>query len=98
MTGELSPALQLKDFQARLTLNGFSGADRDILDRIIRVSDEDAYMMSRLVAGTDGVLVGISSGAASHISAGIPAARSDMTPRYMAGGLIRTGMPSSRSI
>lgn len=38
--------------------------NRDILDRIIRVSDEDAYMMSRLVAGTDGVLVGISSGAA----------------------------------
>ena len=34
MTGELSPALQLKDFQARLTLNGFSGADRDILDRV----------------------------------------------------------------
>jgi len=38
--------------------------DASIYDEIITVSDEDAFVESRTVAGTDGILVGISSGAA----------------------------------
>ena len=38
----------------------------DIIDEIIRVSDEEAYTAAREVAKTDGLLVGISSGAALH--------------------------------
>lgn len=38
--------------------------NRDIIDEIITVSDEDAFSMSRLMAKSEGVLVGISSGAA----------------------------------
>ncbi len=38
--------------------------DRDIYDEIIDVSDEDAFSCARLVAATEGVAVGISSGAA----------------------------------
>lgn len=38
--------------------------NRDIIDEIITVSDEDAFSMSRLMAKSEGILVGISSGAA----------------------------------
>lgn len=38
--------------------------DTDVLDEIITVLDEDAYLYGKTVALTDGVLVGISSGAA----------------------------------
>lgn len=38
--------------------------DQDIYDEIITVSDEDSYAFTRAVAKTDGLLVGISSGAA----------------------------------
>ena len=38
----------------------------DIIDEIIKVSNEDAFQASRSVAKLDGVLVGISSGAAIH--------------------------------
>ena len=38
--------------------------DKSIIDRIVTVSDEDAYFFAKEVAVTDGVLVGISSGAA----------------------------------
>lgn len=38
--------------------------DTSILDEVIAVSDEDAYLFGKDVALTDGVLVGISSGAA----------------------------------
>ena len=38
--------------------------DTDIYDEIIAVSDEDAYETGRIVGKTEGVLVGISSGAA----------------------------------
>ena len=38
----------------------------DIVDEIIKVENDDAYEASRSVAKTDGVLVGISSGAAIH--------------------------------
>ena len=38
--------------------------DRKIYDEIITVSDDDAYNMGRLLAKKEGVLAGISSGAA----------------------------------
>ncbi len=38
--------------------------DTDIIDEIITVSDNDAYSASRYIAKTEGLLVGISSGAA----------------------------------
>lgn len=38
----------------------------DIVDEIIKVENDDAFESSRSVAKTDGVLVGISSGAAIH--------------------------------
>ena len=38
----------------------------DIVDEIIKVSNEDAFSASRKVAKSDGLFVGISSGAAIH--------------------------------
>ena len=38
--------------------------NKDVVDEIIQVSNEDAGITARLVAKTDGILVGISSGAA----------------------------------
>lgn len=38
--------------------------DRSLLDEVLRVTDEDAYEASRRLAKTEGILVGISSGAA----------------------------------
>ena len=40
--------------------------DRDIIDDIITVTEEDAYKASRTFATTEGLLVGITSGAALH--------------------------------
>lgn len=40
--------------------------NKDIIDEIITVTDEEAYEAARTVAITDGLLVGISSGAALH--------------------------------
>lgn len=40
--------------------------DTDIADRIIRVKDEDALHMEKELAATEGLLVGISSGAAAY--------------------------------
>lgn len=37
--------------------------NRDIIDRVITVSDDDAYKMAKTLAKQDGLLVGISSGA-----------------------------------
>ncbi len=47
----------------------------DIYDEIIAVTDEDAYAASRIVGKSEGILVGISSGAA--LSAAIELARRD---------------------
>ena len=40
--------------------------DRSVVDEVIPVWEKDAYAAARLLAGTEGVLVGISSGAALH--------------------------------
>ncbi len=40
----------------------------DIIDEVLTVSGDEAYSASRLLAKTEGVLVGISSGAALHIA------------------------------
>ena len=40
--------------------------DRSVVDEVIPVWEKEAYAAARLLAGTEGVLVGISSGAALH--------------------------------
>jgi len=40
--------------------------DREIIDEIVCVADEDAYEMGRCIAQNEGILVGISSGAAAY--------------------------------
>ena len=40
--------------------------DTEIYDEIITVTEEQAYEAGRLMAGSEGVLTGISSGAALH--------------------------------
>ncbi len=40
--------------------------NRDIYDEVVSVTDEDAFAAARLIAKTEGVLVGISSGAAAR--------------------------------
>lgn len=40
--------------------------NKDIIDRIITVTEDEAYEAGRLMAKTEGILVGISSGAALH--------------------------------
>ena len=43
--------------------------DTSLIDEVIRVTDEEAYAASRTLAKTEGVLCGISSGAALHAAA-----------------------------
>ena len=40
--------------------------DKEIYDEIITVSTQEAYAASKKTVGTEGILVGISSGAALH--------------------------------
>ncbi len=40
--------------------------DAEVVDMIVRVTDDDAIRASRLLTKTEGVMVGISSGAALH--------------------------------
>ncbi|MDD1768820.1 MAG: cysteine synthase A [Methanomassiliicoccales archaeon] len=45
--------------------------DTSIVDRIVKVADEDAKMCARELAKEEGIFVGISSGAATHAALGI---------------------------
>ncbi len=63
--------------------------DRNVYDRIIKVSDDDAYNGGRLIGRKEGILVGISSGAA--LSAAIEIAKD---PAY-AGKNIVAIMPDT---
>ena len=45
--------------------------DRSVIDEIITVTEEEAYAAGRLMAGKEGVLVGITSGAALHAAAAV---------------------------
>ena len=38
--------------------------DKSIIDKIVAVSDEDAYLYARKICKSEGICVGISSGAA----------------------------------
>ena len=46
--------------------------DRDLLDEVIAIDDEDALETARVVARREGVLCGISSGAALYAALEIP--------------------------
>ncbi len=43
----------------------------EIIDEVIKVSDEDAYRVTKLVAEEEGILLGISSGAAIYVAMGM---------------------------
>ncbi len=49
----------------------------EMLDEVLAVKEEDAYEMGRLIAKTEGILVGVSSGAALHAAVRL-AQREDM--------------------
>lgn len=40
----------------------------EIIDDVVNVSDEDAYRVTKLIAEKEGILLGISSGAAIHVA------------------------------
>ena len=72
--------------------------DRTLIDEIIPVSDEDAYATCRFLAGTEGLLVGVSSGAAvfaaktlamrpENIGKNIVVILPDTGERYLSSGL-----------
>jgi len=42
--------------------------NREVLDEVVRIRTEDAFAASRRLARTEGLLVGISSGAAAHVA------------------------------
>ena len=68
-----------------------------LIDRIVCVKDEDAFESARLLARTEGILAGITSGAALYAAAQIAKERPDGLPivcvlpdsgtRYLSGGL-----------
>ncbi|MBU1616854.1 MAG: cysteine synthase A [Candidatus Margulisbacteria bacterium] len=72
--------------------------DRSVIDEVIKVTNDEAFEASRTAARTDGILVGISSGAALH-AAKVMAARPenkgeniivllpDTAERYLSTGL-----------
>ena len=43
--------------------------DTKLLNKVVQVTEEEAYVASRELARTEGLLVGISSGAALHAAA-----------------------------
>lgn len=71
--------------------------DLSLIDRILPVKDEDAFETARLLAKTEGILAGITSGAALFAALQIAKKRNDGLPvvcilpdsgtRYLSGGL-----------
>ena len=57
--------------------------NRSIIDEVITVSEEDAYTASREAAKTDGLLVGISSGAVLHAAKEIALKNNDKSIRIV---------------
>lgn len=64
--------------------------DASVVDEVIPVSDDDAFRASRELAATEGLLAGISSGAALHAARTL-AARSDMQGKCIVVLLPDTG-------
>ena len=64
--------------------------DRSVVDEVIPVWEKDAYAATRLLAATEGVLVGISSGAALH-AAGELARRPENAGKTLVALLPDTG-------
>jgi cysteine synthase A len=56
--------------------------DTSLIDEIITVSNDEAYAMMRIVASSEGIPVGVSSGAAIHAALNI-AQRDDMAGKMM---------------
>ncbi len=71
--------------------------DLSLIDRILTVKDEDAFETARILSRTEGILAGITSGAALYAAAQIAKERNDGLPvvcilpdsgtRYLSGGL-----------
>ena len=71
--------------------------DQALIDRILPVKDEDAFETMRILAKTEGILAGITSGAAFFAASRIAKERNDGLPvvcvlpdsgtRYLSGGL-----------
>lgn len=64
--------------------------DASVVDEVLSVTDEDAFRASRELAVTEGLLAGISSGAALH-AACVLAQRPDMHDRHIVVLLPDTG-------
>ncbi len=64
--------------------------DRSIVDEIIPVSDEDAFAAARALAKEEGLLVGISGGAAAY-AASIVASRPEFAGKHLFTLLPDTG-------
>jgi cysteine synthase A len=64
--------------------------NREIIDEIVRVTDEEAFAMTRRLAREEGILAGISSGAAVH-AACVVAARPALVGRTIVTVLPDTG-------
>ena len=64
--------------------------DRGVLDEVMTVTGDEAYAAARALALTEGVLCGISSGAAAHAARAL-AARPDMADKTIAVILPDTG-------
>jgi cysteine synthase A len=75
--------------------------ERDVVDEVVTVSNEDAAATSRRLAREEGLLVGISSGAACYAALGVAAAQGrdrnvvvifpDTGERYLSTGLYPQG-------
>lgn len=75
--------------------------DREVVDRVVAVSDRDAIATTRRLASKEGILAGISSGAATfaalEVARGLPPEAivvcmlADSGERYLAGGSFKDG-------